>query len=46
MVSGVSAGWMTRAAMPSVQAEAETRSAVDLTSPSSQRPAESLSVLD
>src|SRR5215472_975591 len=34
---------MTRAAMPSVQAEAETRSAVDLTSPSSQRPAASLS---
>src|ERR1700720_2877704 len=34
---------MTRAAMPSVQAEAETKSAVDLTSPSSQRPAESLS---
>ena len=30
MVSGVSPGWMTRAAMPSVQAEAETSSAVDL----------------
>ena len=43
MVSGVSPGWMTRAAMPSVQAEAETRSAVDFTSPSRQRPAASLS---
>ncbi len=30
IVSGVSPGWMTRAATPSVQAEAETRSAVDL----------------
>ena len=43
IVSGVSPGWITRAAMPSVHAEAETRSAVDLTSPSSQRPAASLS---
>src|SRR6202161_3248981 len=36
MVSGVSPGWMIRAATPSVHAEAETRSALDLTSPSSQ----------
>ncbi len=43
MVSGVSPGWMMRAAMPSVHAEAETRSAVDMTSLSSQWPAASLS---
>ena len=30
MVSGVSPGWMMRAVMPSVQAEAETRKAFDL----------------
>ena len=29
MPSGVSPGWMTRAVMPSVQAEAETRKAVE-----------------
>ena len=43
IVSGVSPGWMMRAAMPSVQAEADTSKAVDLISPSSQRPAASLS---
>ena len=43
IVSGASPGWMMRAAMPSVQAEADTNSAVDLTSPSSQQPAASLS---
>ena len=32
MFSGVSPGWMMRAEMPSVQAEAETRSALDFTS--------------
>ena len=32
MLSGVSPGWMMRAVMPSVQAEAETRSALDFTS--------------
>ena len=43
IVSDVSPGWMMRAATPSVHADAETRSAVDLSSPSSQRPAASLS---
>ena len=32
IVSGVSPGWMTRAVMPSVQAEADTRNACDFTS--------------
>jgi len=43
IVSGVSPGWMMRAAMPSVHADAETSRVVDLRSPSSQRPAASLS---
>ena len=43
IVSGLSPGWMMRAAIPSVHAEAETRSAGDLMSLSSQRPAASLS---
>ena len=43
MVSGVSPGWMIRAVMPSVQAEAETRKASDFSSAVSQSPVASLS---
>ena len=43
IVSGVSPGWMMRAVMPSVQAEAETKSAFDLTSCDDQSPVASLS---
>ena len=45
MESGVSPGWMMRAVMPSVQAEAETRSAFDFTSWDDQSPGREL-VLD
>ena len=37
MVSGVSPGWMTRAVMPSVQAEAETRKRVRMPRPATSR---------
>jgi hypothetical protein len=43
MVSGVSPGWMMRAVMPSVQAEAETTRAFDLTPWEDQSPDASLS---
>ena len=43
IVSGVSPGWMMRAVRPSVQAEAETKSALDLTSWDDQSPVASLS---
>jgi len=43
MVSGVSPGWMMRAVMPNVQAEAETRKVFDFTSWDDQSPAASLS---
>ena len=43
MVSGVSPGWMMRAVMPSVQAEADTSSAFDLGSWDDQSPVASLS---
>ena len=42
MFSGVSPGWITRAVMPSVQAEAETRNVPEV-SGSDQSPAASLS---
>ena len=42
-MSGVSPGWMMRAVMPSVQAEAETRNAFDFTSCDDQSPVASLS---
>ena len=42
MFSGVSPGWITRAVMPSVQAEAETRKVPEV-SGSDQSPAASLS---
>ena len=43
MVSGVSPGWMMRAVTPSVQAEADTSSALDFTSWVDQSPVASLS---
>ena len=43
MLSGVSPGWITRAVMPSVQAEAETRKVSDFRSAVSQSPVASLS---
>ena len=43
MVSGVSPGWMMRAVMPSVQAEAETSSVCDFRSADDQSPVASLS---
>ncbi len=43
MVSGVSPGWMMRAVMPSVQAEAVTSSALERTSWEDQSPVASLS---
>ncbi len=43
MVSGVSPGWMIRAVMPSVQAEADTRNESDFSSAVSHSPVASLS---
>ena len=43
MPSGVSPGWITRAVMPSAQAEAETRNASDFVSWSTKSPWPSLS---
>ena len=43
IVSGVSPGWMMRAVMPSVQADADTRNAFDRTLWDDQSPVASLS---